>query len=995
LSMRLRRRAVQQAVVVKASASALSAVSSTKPKESAVPFWKQAALIAAKEEKKLQKKLAKAAAKAEAAAEAEASLASASHASEDGSSLPPVSRPNSSRGKRGDGKDAKKNIPWWEATYAVEPPAAAAEASTPPKTAEQLFAEGLNSAEVSPPVVEAEQRPQPPQQEVGGSAEAAATKSLAAMASSAPSAAVRRQGDLHRRAQERQQLEAVAGGLAKEYLDRKKEHHAQHLHDQEEDGDTLNFGLRAVKSTGDQFGLLLNDDAGAPNIQVNTQMAMRRKRRAAGGGTFLADQLQGAEILSSLEQMELDNQERLLQKIVDEAENAKQEAIAKAERAKLAKEAAEKAARMFETGEGVIKRLKQKKPKARGRLATLILGRKKDDLKKAAEKVADKPADSAAADGEAGANAPEGEGSAASEEKGNDADATPAKKTSLFGKMQAAAANAGKGALARRARRTGTFGIPDEPQGGEALGPGSPDGTISQLLECWVWLQISRSPEHAGGPTHMDPVVCAQFLRRKNVAPPLPASMAGVVERSWGRTLPPALDGLDAAQLATRMSDSEVAKLNANEPGADPEVAAAEPPEVLRTWAEQTVRRAADMVKLTQACLFDKEAKAHVMKLTLRASASFSGSTPPWSEERIRMETEYAKLCAATAPDEAKPEHLRVVDKYALYGKAILATALQRPTDEVTDALLAAAKVFPRRPLPRPPAPPEEGETPAAKAPKVFFGKKKKKPVEGAEEGDEKKKKSKDAEESKSGEATDGGTSAEASPGAASEEKKKKEEEEEEGEEKKKNEGEEKEKEKATATEKANERRGDAGPKGPESHLVYEMAMLDVAALEENPSNLEAWHSAESRLREAVARATEEKIADQADERRLLLRCRLELAVLRFQSRDDKGVTADDRLDLEAELQEVLRLHSPPADRYDAAPLAAPLAEVDELHCMLAQLALGRSDNGTAKVHYRELGRARATPRAYPATRRLINLGDWPEADRKMPWIDPACDDMA
>ena len=62
---------------------------------------------------------------------------------------------------------------------------------------------------------------------------------------------------------------------------------------------------------------------------------------------------------------------------------------------------------------------------------------------------------------------------------------------------------------------------------------------------------------------------------------------------------------------------------------------------------------------------------------------------------------------------------------------------------------------------------------------------------------------------------------------------------------------------------------------------------------------------------------------------------------------------------------------------------------------MLAQLALGRSDNGTAKVHYRELGRARATPRAYPATRRLINLGDWPEADRKMPWIDPACDDMA
>ena len=102
--MRLRRRAVQQAVVVKASASALSAVSSTKPKESAVPFWKQAALIAAKEEKKLQKKLAKAAAKAEAAAEAEASLASASHASEDGSSLPPVSRPNSSRGKRGDGR---------------------------------------------------------------------------------------------------------------------------------------------------------------------------------------------------------------------------------------------------------------------------------------------------------------------------------------------------------------------------------------------------------------------------------------------------------------------------------------------------------------------------------------------------------------------------------------------------------------------------------------------------------------------------------------------------------------------------------------------------------------------------------------------------------------------------------------------------------------------------------------------------------------------------
>ena len=129
---------------------------------------------------------------------------------------------------------------------------------------------------------------------------------------------------------------------------------------------------------------------------------------------------------------------------------------------------------------------------------------------------------------------------------------------------------------------------------------------------------------------------------------------------------------------------------------------------------------------------------------------------------------------------------------------------------------------------------------------------------------------------------------------------------------------------------------------------MYEMAMLDVAALEENPSQPgSAWHSAEGRLR-GGRRAGHEEIADQADERRLLLRCRLELAVLRFQSRDDKGVTADDRLDLEAELQEVLRLHSPRADRYDAAPLAAPLAEVDELHCMLAQLALGRSDNGDA-----------------------------------------------
>lgn len=68
-----------------------------------------------------------------------------------------------------------------------------------------------------------------------------------------------------------------------------------------------------------------------------------------------------------------------------------------------------------------------------------------------------------------------------------------------------------------------------------------------------------------------------------------------------------------------------------------------------------------------------------------------------------------------------------------------------------------------------------------------------------------------------------------------------------------------------------------------------------------------------------------------------------------------------------------------------------PLVEVDELRCMLAQLALhpSTSDLALAQHHYRQIGGIRH----FPNSRNLL-AADWPSPDKNMAWIDQNNEDL-
>ena len=182
-----------------------------------------------------------------------------------------------------------------------------------------------------------------------------------------------------------------------------------------------------------------------------------------------------------------------------------------------------------------------------------------------------------------------------------------------------------------------------------------------------------------------------------------------------------------------------------------------------------------------------------------------------------------------------------------------------------------------------------------------------------------------------------------------------------------------------------------------DARLVYEHAMLDLRLLCADPSSHDTRFRARSRFIETIKIADNENTTLFSDERQLLLRCRLELASLHFDELhpgEDNGPGKDDPFDgLEWELLELLRLHSPPADRYDGAILEKPLPECDEIRCMLAQLYLRRNNFTAAQSYYRLLGSAGLNGKAaYPANRRFI---PWAEPGCGIAWVNGKSDDMA
>ena len=118
---------------------------------------------------------------------------------------------------------------------------------------------------------------------------------------------------------------------------------------------------------------------------------------------------------------------------------------------------------------------------------------------------------------------------------------------------------------------------------------------------------------------------------------------------------------------------------------------------------------------------------------------------------------------------------------------------------------------------------------------------------------------------------------------------------------------------------------------------------------------------------------------------RLALRCRLELACLDFETgRYDSAQSA---------LEVLLEEHSPPLHGYDDVPSDMPLPEVDEIRCMLAQIAMNHGDISTAQSYYKLLGTVGTDVLNYDR-RRLVLATDWPQLDWGVSWIQAKNDDM-
>jgi hypothetical protein len=85
------------------------------------------------------------------------------------------------------------------------------------------------------------------------------------------------------------------------------------------------------------------------------------------------------------------------------------------------------------------------------------------------------------------------------------------------------------------------------------------------------------------------------------------------------------------------------------------------------------------------------------------------------------------------------------------------------------------------------------------------------------------------------------------------------------------------------------------------------------------------------------------------------------------------------------------RYHPSPSPWFAPDHSNQPLVEVDELRCMLAQLALHptTADLSLAQHHYREIGGIRH----FPLTRNLT-ASDWPGPDKNMAWVDRDKEDL-
>mmetsp|Transcript_46236 Transcript_46236/g.59418 ORF Transcript_46236/g.59418 Transcript_46236/m.59418 type:complete len:213 (+) Transcript_46236:1375-2013(+) len=136
---------------------------------------------------------------------------------------------------------------------------------------------------------------------------------------------------------------------------------------------------------------------------------------------------------------------------------------------------------------------------------------------------------------------------------------------------------------------------------------------------------------------------------------------------------------------------------------------------------------------------------------------------------------------------------------------------------------------------------------------------------------------------------------------------------------------------------------------------------------------------------------------------RLRLRVRYEVAVMDFEevmagNRESGGLT-EELLELLEVLSDPLkdpydgtrRPHPSPSPWFAPDHSYDPLAEVDEIRCMLAQLALHpmTADLSLAQHHYREIGKSRF----YPSSRMLL-ASDWPAPDQSMAWIRDEKEDM-
>ena len=83
----------------------------------------------------------------------------------------------------------------------------------------------------------------------------------------------------------------------------------------------------------------------------------------------------------------------------------------------------------------------------------------------------------------------------------------------------------------------------------------------------------------------------------------------------------------------------------------------------------------------------------------------------------------------------------------------------------------------------------------------------------------------------------------------------------------------------------------------------------------------------------------------------------------------------------------------PPTDQYHNIEINDPLPEVDEIRCMLAQIALRTGNLELAQMHYHKIGAAGTHTLNYDR-RRMIRVTDWPQPKQNLAWIDRNSDDI-